>query len=1079
MIQFRHALGVSFAITLSLISVVRAQPAGTPRSQGVWTLLPEMPPEVIAAPALARPKYSAALKINLNHLERSLRSVPMEDSPGAATPAIVSLPNPDGGFDRYAIVRTQMLAPELAAAVPSFRTFSGRRVDNARISVHMDITDLGIRAQFKGPDGFWAFIDPVSKGDTSHYVAYYAKDVNVLAGGTCLTHGEAEESTEEIVSPAASGAQLRTFRMVVATTGEFTQFYGGTPSSGMSAVTTAVNRLNQIFEPSFSIRFQLIANNLSFIYTNPNADPYDDTDIVGMLSENSNALAGIASSFDIGHVFGTNGGGVANLGVVCTANKARGVSSNFGPVFGGINAPAEALTFAHEVGHQFNMPHTWNGLGGNCSVSQWGTTNAAEPGAGCSIMSYGGICDPSQNYNDGTDRLPFFHAASAARINRFVEATATCHVPTDTNNVIPVITPLTNRVIPAGTPLQFVAVAVDPDSTDLTYQWEQLDVGPQVSLEVGDNGSSPLFRSFGPSASPVRTIPRLTDLIAGTVGVADSPPTTSRLIRMRCTVYDNRLGGGAQQDTTVKLQVYAGAGPFEVTFPRLTTDRMAGNSIVRWDNAGTNSPPVSTPNVRILLSLDGGANFDTVLAASVPNTGSALVTVPSVSTTTARIKIEAIDNYFFAITKTNFRIEPGNNAAAFDRGAPAITILDNAGNGNNNGQADPGESSILLFLPIRNLTSQFAIVVSGQLSSLTSTVAIQPGGDFVPYGNVNALATATNAGPFIISVSSLHPCGEPIHLRMSVGSLVFPDRSIIDFTIPTGTAQSLGAPLTFPSSGTEIAIPDADTNGISVPIVVTTGGLVGDIRVIIGGENCAGNSNALSNTVGLNHDRIGHLRMSLVSPIGTEVLLMHCPGGLTGIPPAGNNAVVIYGGLWSNSSNNLCNLTFADTASNPSIQDILLLPLGNGDTGPFTGTFNPLGELSTFRAEPMQGIWQLRVADVRPVGIGSIRNVSLQIRSLSIPVCQPSGTPPPLLCPADIADDQGNPLPGAPNVPNNGVTEADYNAFFFGFFDALAFCDIADDQGNPAPPGAPGVPNNGVTEGDYNCFFRFFFTACN
>ncbi len=96
--------------------------------------------------------------------------------------------------------------------------------------------------------------------------------------------------------------------------------------------------------------------------------------------------------------------------------------------------------------------------------------------------------------------------------------------------------------------------------------------------------------------------------------------------------------------------------------------------------------------------------------------------------------------------------------------------------------------------------------------------------------------------------------------------------------------------------------------------------------------------------------------------------------------------------------------------------------------------------------------------------------------------------PGPVRCgPADIANDQGEPVVNfttAPNplTPNNGVTEGDYNAFFSGFFDALAWCDIADDQGTPLAPfgtGATGgVPNNGVTEGDYNLFFSVYFDGC-
>ncbi|MBL0871520.1 MAG: hypothetical protein IBJ18_13185 [Phycisphaerales bacterium] len=92
------------------------------------------------------------------------------------------------------------------------------------------------------------------------------------------------------------------------------------------------------------------------------------------------------------------------------------------------------------------------------------------------------------------------------------------------------------------------------------------------------------------------------------------------------------------------------------------------------------------------------------------------------------------------------------------------------------------------------------------------------------------------------------------------------------------------------------------------------------------------------------------------------------------------------------------------------------------------------------------------------------------------------------LCTADIADDQGTPLAQSPgNVPNSGVNEGDYNAFFaadgFFFQSSLGpagvglFCDIADDQGNPLPP-APGVSNNGVNEGDYNAFFNNLFLPC-
>ena len=89
---------------------------------------------------------------------------------------------------------------------------------------------------------------------------------------------------------------------------------------------------------------------------------------------------------------------------------------------------------------------------------------------------------------------------------------------------------------------------------------------------------------------------------------------------------------------------------------------------------------------------------------------------------------------------------------------------------------------------------------------------------------------------------------------------------------------------------------------------------------------------------------------------------------------------------------------------------------------------------------------------------------------------------------ADIANDTGQPIHNFtiapdPLVPNNGITEGDYNVFFANFFDAVNVTDIADDQGIPLPPfGLGGVApnvNNGVTEGDYNLFFGIFFDGCS
>ena len=73
--------------------------------------------------------------------------------------------------------------------------------------------------------------------------------------------------------------------------------------------------------------------------------------------------------------------------------------------------------------------------------------------------------------------------------------------------------------------------------------------------------------------------------------------------------------------------------------------------------ANTDAAPVNCSNVNILLSIDGGATFSVILASGTANDGTEDITVPSVNTDEARIKVESAGNIFFDINNADFSIK--------------------------------------------------------------------------------------------------------------------------------------------------------------------------------------------------------------------------------------------------------------------------------------------------------------------------------------------------------------------------------------------------------------------------------------
>ncbi|MBO2010825.1 FG-GAP-like repeat-containing protein [Hymenobacter negativus] len=623
------------------------------------------------APALL---HVRPLSLDAAGLRVALTSAPSENQAGAA-PLRLALPLPDGSTGRFAVVETAVMAPALAAQFPQIRTYRGVGLDDPTATVQLDLTPQGFHAQILSAASGTVYIDPTTRLDPLHCVSFYRRDMNRAAAGAvpvCQFRPSAADVAASQARAAANsqgplqrtliatGTTLRTFRLAVAATGEYTQFQGGTVALAQAAIVTTVNRVVGVYEKELAVRLQLIAGNSSLIYTNPSTDPYTNNDPSALLGENQTNVTNVigTAGFDIGHVFSTAGGGYAGLGVVCnTNNKARGETGTSSPV-----GDAFDIDYvAHEMGHQFGGNHTFNSPNGFCAGNV-NTSTAYEPGSGSTIMAYAGICSPDdlQNNSDA-----YFHSGSFQEMATFIATTA-CGTSTATGNTAPTVGVPAARVVPIGTPFRLTASATDANGDALTYSWEEMDLGSSVALTAAQvaNNNVPLFRSFLPVASPTRYFPRLPAIISNTSTSAERLPTVTRTLTFRCTARDQHNGaagvvGGVNYSSNVTLSVTNAAGPFLVTSPNIALTWAGGSTqTVTWNVAGTSANGVNCATVNVLLSTDGGLTYPTTLLSGTANDGSAPITVPNISTSTARVMVEAAGNYFFDISNANFTITP-------------------------------------------------------------------------------------------------------------------------------------------------------------------------------------------------------------------------------------------------------------------------------------------------------------------------------------------------------------------------------------------------------------------------------------
>ncbi len=593
-------------------------------------------------------------QLDLNQLKADLANAPQRFSKNESL--VIKFPDADGNFRNYVVQENSIMEPELQAKFPEIRSYIAWEKNKPENNMYIAVTpEFGLSLMYLDNYSL-SYMDSYTK-DNSTYIVYKRGDIKKTSFFECGVKESLEALEQTSLNKSALIVQdgnLRTYRLALSATGEYTTFHGGTVAAAMAAMTTTMNRVNGVFEKQLASRMIMVGNNNLIVYTNASTDPFSNGNPGTMINQNQTNTDNIIGSanYDIGHVFGTNSGGLAGLGVICTASKARGVTGSGAPV----GDPFDIDYVAHEMGHQYGADHTFNGTSVNCGGGNRAASSAYEPGSGSTIMGYAGICT-GEDVQMNSD--PYFHARSILQMYTYITGSGnSCAALTATGNNEPTANAGADYIIPKSTAFVLTGTGSDPDGDAITYLWEQYDLGAATSAPpVSTATTGPLYRSRLPSTSNNRYFPLLSSVVANNlIPTWEVTPSVARTLNFSLLVGDNKVGGG-QSSRDLMVVTVTNDGPFTVT-SHTTSAALTANTAttVTWNVAGTNAGTINTQNVDIVLSTDGGLTFNTVLLANTPNDGTQAVTLPNQNVANARIMVRAVGNIYYALNSSNFSI---------------------------------------------------------------------------------------------------------------------------------------------------------------------------------------------------------------------------------------------------------------------------------------------------------------------------------------------------------------------------------------------------------------------------------------
>ncbi|MFT5146519.1 MAG: hypothetical protein ACI9H1_001242, partial [Polaribacter sp.] len=625
------------------------------------------------------PKKFTQYRFNKNQFISILANIESRETQKKSK-VIISLPNDKGDFVKFEIFEASAFSKELSSKYPTVKSYVGRSIDGVSKVRLSYAPSQGLHAAISNNKTATIIIKP-SNIKNGSYISFLRSEMDFQSDFECETLAEVKKKSKEHAKQANDGS-LRKYRLAIATTAEFSNFYldgsevndAEKTTKVLAAINTSLTRINGIFERDFSITMQLVANNDATIYFDATTDPFSE-DFNQELQNTLDIEIG-DENYDVGHLFGYENNIYGNAGCIAcvctTGSKGSAFTMHSAPDSDNFNMIA-----SHEFGHQFGGYHVQSSS--NCRSSAG--LQEVEPGSGSSIMGYAGICNPNVQENPDD----YFNYVDIRDVLQWTRSDSSCAEQIVSGNTDPQVNAGDNYTIPRSTAFILDGTGSDANADDiLSFCWEQNDPEDPNS---SDSPSStwvfgPLYRSKLPVSVPTRYMPQLSDVLAGNLTPTwEVTPSVSRTMDFVLTVRDNALLGAKTASDEMTVTVDDSFEPFTVTSQNTTeTWNVGDNKTITWDVANTNQAPINATTVDVFLSIDGGYTYPYTLATNSTNDGSETIIVPEVAsgTTRGRFMIKAANNIFYAVNATDINIQTSEFVLSFNENSLNICQPNNA-----------------------------------------------------------------------------------------------------------------------------------------------------------------------------------------------------------------------------------------------------------------------------------------------------------------------------------------------------------------------------------------------------------------